>query len=58
MTMKDFEFILSGNAGLKGQIKAENAQEAEKIILAHMREMLTHFTVRQLIIEEKGENNE
>ena len=51
--MKKFEYILSGSAGLQGQ--AEDIKDAEEIIMAHIREITTDFTVKQLIIEDKGE---
>lgn len=54
--MREFEYILSGNAGLQGQVQAENTQDAEEIIMAHIREITTDFTVKQLIIKDKGED--
>lgn len=56
--MRKFEYVLSGNAGLKGQVQAEDVQDAEEIIMAHIREITTNFTVKQLIIEDKGENKQ
>lgn len=55
--MKKFEYILSGSAGLQGQVQAEDIKDAEEIIMAHIREITTDFTVKQLIIEDKGETN-
>lgn len=55
--MREFEYVLSGNAGLKGQVLAEDMQDAESIIVAHIREIMTDFTVKQLIIKDKGEMN-
>lgn len=56
--MRKFEYVLSGNAGLKGQVQAEDVQDAEEIIMAYIREITTNFTVKQLIIEDKGENKQ
>lgn len=56
--MREFEYVLSGNAGLKGQVLAENMKDAEEIIMAHIREITTDFTVKQLIIENKGEDKQ
>lgn len=57
MKMRQFEYILSGSAGLQGQVQAEDIKDAEKIIMAHIREITTDFTVKQLIIEDKGETS-
>lgn len=55
--MQEFEYVLSGNAGIKGQVQAENMKDAEEIIMTHIREIMTDFTVKQLIIKDKGETN-